>query len=836
MRYGRFEIHPAERALIVDGRPVAPGARAFDLLLALVERCDRVVSKNELLDVVWAGRVVEENNLAVHVAALRKLLGAQTIATIPGRGYRFVAPSSDPTACEPPPAARPEGPVPARPPLPPLPASLVGRADDLAALESLWQRSRCITLVGPGGIGKTTLACVAAHVHRPALRDGAAWVDLAEVCDPALVSDAVRQTLGVEALGTPDTMPALVEALKPLQLLLVLDNAEHLLETVARLVRAVLAAAPGVVLLVTSQAPLKIEGEQVFRLGPLAIPDDGVDAGRALAHGAVALFAAHARAGDRRFAVDDGNVGSVVALCRHLDGVPLALKLAAARLPLLGLPGLLARIENRLRLFRHADRDAPARQQTLLAALDWSHGLLSAPMQVVFRRLAVFSGGFALELAGEVASDATVDPDEVIEALAELVDRSLVDVVAGDPPRYRLPETAREYARLRLEAAGEVAAMQQRHAHAMARWMDDAYDRYWSMPDRPWLNRQVPELDNVRAALEWAKRAEPEVGVRIIGSAGVMFMLRGQAAEARRHFAAFDAGAHEAGVSPAAARYWLERSRLHWSVESESMRDFATRAVHLYRALGDRRGLALALRCMLGSEVGPEGEADAALAELVSLVPPDAPPRLRAQRLLAEVNVHRIRGRKAQACAAWEAMLALATQAGLDGMAIAALDGLAGARLACGDVDEALDCARRLIADPRARHGNFLLRSLGTMAQAHLLRGHVGPAREALAALANASCSHEWEWLDFYSGVFALLAACEGRAQDAARLLGYADRATQRVGIRGDAGAPPRTQALALIEAALDEATLARCMAQGARMDEASVCALALAEPPQRPH
>jgi hypothetical protein len=323
--------------------------------------------------------------------------------------------------------------------------------------------------------------------------------------------------------------------------------------------------------------------------------------------------------------------------------------------------------------------------------------------------------------------------------------------------------------------------------------------------------------------------------MRIIGSAGVVFMLRGQAGEARRRFAALDAAAHAAGAGAEAARYWLERSRVHWAVESDAMRDFAARAVQMYRALGDRRGLALALRCMLGSDAGSEKDAAAALAEIESLVPAGAPARLRGQRLMAEAQAHVMHGRTAEACVAWDALVALATQAGLDGTAIAALDGLAGARLACGDVDGALACARRLLADPRARHGNFMLRSLGTIAQAHLLRGQLDLAREALAAFADASRSREWEWLAFYSGVFALLAAREGRTEDAARLLGYADRAARRVGIRGQAGAPPRTQAFEAIRDRLDEATLARRMAEGAFLDEAGVCALALGAAAQRP-
>src|SRR5258706_326790 len=290
----------------------------------------------------------------------------------------------------------------------------------------------------------------------------------------------------------------------------------------ARFARATLAQAPGVHLLVTSQLALKVDGEQVFRLDPLSVPDSRAGAAEALGHGAVALFAEQARAADRRFALTDANVDAVIALCRGLDGVPLAIKLASARLPLLGLHGLASRLGDRLRLLRNASRDAPTRQQTLLAALHWSHGLLGLSQQAVFRRLGVFAGGFPLEMVAAVACDDTLDEWAAIDTLAELVDRSLVAIEHREPPRYRLLEATRDYARIRLEEAHEDEATQQRHAHATAALMDAAYETYWSTPDREWLDRHAVEIDNVRAALAWSERDRPELALRLIGSASVL--------------------------------------------------------------------------------------------------------------------------------------------------------------------------------------------------------------------------------------------------------------------------------------------------------------------------
>jgi len=827
IRFGRFEIRPDGRLLLADGRPVALGPRDFDLLMVLVERRDRIVTRDELLDAVWPGRVVEPNNVDVHVSAVRKAIGRGAILTIPGRGYRFVARVE--SSGEPPREPAPPAPSPRRNPLPPDPgAALVGRDEDRAELLARWRRAGCLTVVGAGGMGKTWLACAVAHARQPAMRDGAAWVDLTEVTDALQLAGELVQALHLHAPDGGDPWPAIVEELRPLELLLVLDNAEHLLEATAELVGRLRANAPGIDVLVTSQAPLRVAGEQVFRLGPLAVPAGEVDAGQARAFGAVALFDESARAADRRFRIDDGNVSTVVALCRALDGVPLALKLAAARLPALGLAGLTRRLGDRLRLLGPAERGAPARQQTLLAALDWSHGLLDAPTQAVFRRLAVFSGGFPLDAVAPVAGEPGTDEWHAIDALAELVDRSLVGMEPGELPRYRLAETARAYARLQLEAAHELAATQRRHAEAMAARMDAAYEAYWSCSDAPWLASHDAELDNVRAALEWATPAQPALAVSLAGSAGVLFMLLGHAPEARRRFAALEPAALDDGAAPASARYWLERSRLQWGIAGDEMLAFARRAAGQFRVLGDRRGEALALRCAIGSEALDLGEASAALARMVALEPAGAPPRWQAQRLMAEAVVLRAAERLEDACAVGEALVELTTRAGLDGMAAAALAALAGARLAAGDAHAALALARRLLEDPRARRGNFLLHPLGTLAEAFLMRCELASARAALARFAAESRAREWEWLGVYAGVFAWLAACEGRGDDAARLLGYAERAARRLNARLVQASAALPRARAAVESMLDAVTLAARVEEGARLDEAAMCALAL--------
>lgn len=835
LRFGRVEVQADSRQVLVDSRPVVVGARAFDLLLALIERRDRVVGKNELLDVVWPHLIVEENNLQAQVSALRKVLGPQAIATIPGRGYRFTMVADDaPGAPAIPPRRDPVGPDAATSPVvaspPMLATTLQGRSEELEELHALLQRQHLVTIVGAGGIGKSLLALAAVQTLRGAHRDGIAWASLADIVDAAMLPSAVARAAGLPVGGGDDPLPALVAALAPLQMLLVIDSAEHLLDAVARLARSLLAQAPGIRLLVTSQAALRIDAEHVFRLGALSVPAAGTPAALALAYGAVALFVDQALAADRRFALTDANASLVIDLCGQLDGVALGIKLAAARLPLLGLAGLTAKLGDRLRLLGGAGRSTPQRQQTLRAALDWSHGLLSASEQAVLRRLCVFSGGFTLAQASAVAGDDSLDDWAVIDVLESLVDRSFVALEGSEAPRYRLSQTTRKYAWLKLDEAGERAGTQRRHAQALAAAMDDAYESYWSTPDETWLCAWAPEIDNVRAALDWSAEHEPGLGVRLVGAATVLFMLLGMAAEGRKRCQAFEGSPAATASTPEAARYWCERARLHWGVSDALMSEFALRAAALCRAGADTRGLYLALRCAAGCPgVTPE-QGLTMVAEMAGLEDREWPPRLRAQRLLAQISVAKAGGRFDEARDTSQALLELARRAHLDSTAIAALAGLAQAHLALGDADAALRCAREVKQGRGLRRDNFVLQALATEAQAHLGRAEHGLARAALADFLATSRSRDWEWFDLYADLFALLAAQERRPEAAARLVGHADAACRRIGARAANMADARARAWAAVEADLGADTGARLLAEGALLDKATVCSLTLAD------
>ncbi len=466
----RFELQPQERRLLIDGVPANLGAHAFDVLLVLAERPDRLVTKRQLMDLVWPDVVVAENNIQQHISALRKLLGPGVIETIPGRGYRFIAPidGSQFAAAA---TTRSSAAVSAAVSKTNLPAALprlIGRDDDLAEVGALVERHRLVTITGAGGIGKSRLAqaLLFERERQGAYAHGVCIVELAATADVEALPGVVGNALGVPGASSGEDMDSLVRAIGSLSMLIALDNAERLAAAVAVMSEWLLRDAPNVHLLVTSQVPLKLADERIYRLGPLQLPDDTPTVDDAERYGALALFAERARAVDRAFELTADNVDMVLEVCRRLDGVALAIELAAARMPLCGLAKLPGALDQRLHVLTAGSLTAPPRQQTLRAALEWSYGLLGEAEQKVFRRLAVFAGSASLEAVQRVAADrkpgSTLDEWAVFDALGALVDRSLVAVDGSDgagSPHYRLLATHRAFALERLQAAGEEAAV-----------------------------------------------------------------------------------------------------------------------------------------------------------------------------------------------------------------------------------------------------------------------------------------------------------------------------------------------------------------------------------------
>lgn len=772
-RCGAIVIDAAQRSVLVEGAAAKLGARAFDVLLALVERRDRVVPKRELMDVVWPRLVVEENNLLVHMVALRKLLGQGAIATIPGRGYRFVMAVDGVDSRAP---AAPTS-VALRGHLPDPPA-LFGRAQDLVAVDALLREHPVVTIVGPGGIGKTRLAlAAAAKCAGLELPDGRWWVELAPINEGAQVPNSIAAALGLQL--SPGRLPheAIVTALASRHLLLVLDSCEHLGEEVAALVDLMRARAAHVRLLVTSQESLKCRDEQVYRLGPLAVPTTP-QLEWAARFGAVALFVERAHAVDPRFLLDDDNVAPVIDICRRLDGIPLAIELAAARMPLLGVPGLHARLNQMFDLLSGGTRMKLRRHQTLRAALQWSHGLLSADEQTAFRRLSVFADGFTLELAQQVVSDPRLDPWLVLELLGHLIDKSLVIADGAPEPRYHLLETTRAFALEQLAAAGETEAMLRRHAQAVRSLMAtlDA-DRGHVLPaEHGGHGSAMHELGNLRAALDWASSAAGErtLAYDLLGKSWTVLMVNGQTRECVQRM-------RQLWPPPAdlpaqiEAGFCLAFARLNKDAGRTEHRQAARRAEALYRRLGDtdRLGDALLVVATLGAVAHCMDEAEVALKEAEQLVGDAAALPQQAALAATQAHCHLRRGATGLAIAAFRRQLELLRRGGDVRGEATAIGHVGRAQLDAGDVDAAIASLRQSVdAFYRINPTDGLEFSLGALALALAWRGD----EEDILPLAHEAFDHH-RLLGVTFGPLMAAALQHARCGDAQRavlLAGYA--------------------------------------------------------------
>jgi predicted ATPase/DNA-binding winged helix-turn-helix (wHTH) protein len=449
--------------------PVQLGSRAFDILAILVERAGEIVGKEEMIARAWPQTFVEEANLKIQVSALRRALGdgqggRRYVITVPGRGYNFVAPVRHEERAD---AALPLVVAPMSVHNLPLAMTrVIGREEAAVTLVSRLSRERLVTIVGPGGIGKTTVALAVAERMIADYEDGVWLVDLAPLGDPRLVPSAVATVLGLE-IRTDNPLPGLVAGLRDKRMLLLLDNCEHVIDAAASLAAAVLTGVPRVSILATSREPLGVAGEREHRLGPLGSPRtaSGLTAAEAATFPAVQLFVERITAIVEDFALTDANGPLIVEICRRLDGLPLAIEFAAPRVEVLGVEGLAAGLDRSLPLLTARRRMPVPRHRTMRAVIDWSYGLLSEDEQRFFRALGIFDGGFTVETAAAVAIGPSVTPCEALDRLADLVAKSLVVAdVSSAEPRFRLLDTTRAFAIEKLDQSRERDRIARRHA------------------------------------------------------------------------------------------------------------------------------------------------------------------------------------------------------------------------------------------------------------------------------------------------------------------------------------------------------------------------------------
>jgi predicted ATPase/DNA-binding winged helix-turn-helix (wHTH) protein len=513
IEFGRFKVVRHRRELLADGRPVELGDRAFDTLIALIDARGTVLSKDELMSRVWPDRVVEENNLPAQISVLRKAFGPDRhlIRTVAGHGYQFTGEIRATAA----PAA---GAPPSRTTNLSEPVSeLIGREAELAAVTALATEHRLVSLVGAGGIGKTRLGLEVARRLLPRFPDGVFVAELGPLSRPELVAATVARAFGLTHVAGTVSPEAVAGAVGTKKLMLVIDNCEHVIEAAAGMAEALLRASPGASLLATSREPLRVSGEHVYRVPPLDVPaEDTQDMEGVFRYGAVRLFVSRAHAAEPRYVAAGPVAAATAAICRRLDGIPLAIELAATRIAAFGVDGVAARLDDRFRLLTGGSRAALPRHQTMHATLDWSYELLSESERVVLRRLGVFVGAFTLDAAGAVAASDDIPAADAVDAVASLIGKSLVSTdVGGAIVHYRLLETTRAYAREKLIESAELDAFARRHAEYFRDLFEHAEAELETRPTAEWLAEYRPHIDDARAALDWAFSPGGDVAVGV---------------------------------------------------------------------------------------------------------------------------------------------------------------------------------------------------------------------------------------------------------------------------------------------------------------------------------
>jgi predicted ATPase/DNA-binding winged helix-turn-helix (wHTH) protein len=834
IRVGSFELYPSERLLKAAGKPIELGSRAFDVLLVLVEHHGRLVTKATLLERVWPRLVVDENNIPTQIASLRRALGVGAIRTVQGFGYRLDLSVSGPESkAEPPtelsPAQLSRFTIQRRA-WPNRFGALVGRHDDLRNVNDALARSCLVTIVGIAGVGKTRLAQEILSIEAGKPGAAVAWVSLAALDHVDRVPTAIALALGISLPDGLEEFAALHQAIQNAPLLLILDSAEHLSDSLVTPLAELVLQTQGVRVLVTSQAPLGIAGELVYRLGALPVPHANLSPADAQEYAAIEFFAQRAAAADRRFELSAANTPLVAAICRRLDGIPLALELAAARTPALGLAAVLARLDDRFRLLKGTGRPADLRHGTLHAAFDWSYGLLSPDEQRVFNRLGTFAGSFSLMAAAACVAQGSIDTSEAMDLIGRLVDRSLVTALAVDPPRYTLLETARYYALGRLTATDELATARGRMAATVLHLLDVAYQEYWSLDEEIWLHRYEHELENVRAAMEWATLNDSELAVALFGSAWPLLVETDLHTEARTRYSQVLSLLSDALPKGRIGRFWEAIATYDSARQCDRARYAAELAAAMHAATGDTRSHYYALMQLAGNWRVDSDAARSTFDTARDLEEPAWPARLLAFGALTAGGLLMSAGRFVEARAAYQRAVKFALtmserQALIASVNIVELD------IACDDIASALQLGRPLaLSLKHLGRRETLFELLGHMFSALLIAGEIQEARATGKELYDLALRLDASKLYMVLDAMAFLACKEHNYEAAARIVGCSDSAHEAHGqVRRRAVEERiRTAVTTILEERPNQFCIEGAKDRHDALDEATACALAL--------
>ena len=797
-----------------QGERAALRPKALELLCVLGVHAGEVVGKEELIHRVWPDVVVTDDSLTQVVAEIRRCVGdkrREWLRTVPRRGYTLVK-TTLPSAA----------PVPQR--LPARDAPLFGRVDDVEQLLTLLQPGALVTLLGAGGIGKTRLALELAHRVGDSLEAAAWWVDLAPAADDAQVLPMLAAALGVPASGS-GAREQLIDALGARRGLLVLDNCEHRLAAVAELVQALRGGAPHMTWLATSQAPLQLHAEQLYRLGTLGVPEAGAGLDAARRCGAIALLEQRARAGDHRFALDSATLPRAIDICRRLDGVALALEMAGARLPALGVGGVHAMLGARLDSLSSERRDVAPRQRSLQATLDWSCSLLTDTQQQALQALASFAGRFDAGAACEV-----IGTDDALDILCALVDKSLVSVESTEPRHYRLLESMRLFALDRLKQSTHAGAAFAHHRRALAR-VARQFDKDCAQGlNDALLWRYLPRLSDMEQAFDNAcLEQDAEAAAMLLDALRMLDALRGV------YIALEDRLQAVLPLLPAAsqvarARICLVVASCGWiKLPGLPAANAAAQAVDGLRGNADARWPLQRALLMLAIEKARSGDtvqAGAALEEALGLARNGDAAERRAMVQASASHVAMFAGDHATALARMESAAELAKRAGATSVLDYAMSHLSGLALDDGDIESSRRHAARAIQLARERHTPVSLAAgLVCAMEAELAAGDLSSAQRLVVEAIEQA--RESGTLTKFAGTYATLAFRIGEVETGCRLLGWtlAQNPTEPNAV-GRARAEQCRALKVEAEAKLGATAVQRLLALGASMSQAELVQL----------
>lgn len=707
--------------------------------------------------------------------------------------------------------------------------SFVGRDAEIAALKERLAQTRLLTLVGSGGVGKTRLALQVGADMLDQYEDGVWLCEFAPLSDPDLAPSVLAGVLGVTEVANRSLVESIVYWLKLKKALLILDNCEHVVEAAAKLVDSILRGCPNVRIIVASRQALGIDGEMVHRVASLAVPEklDNLTVRDALEYEAIALFVERASAAVEDFKLTDANAKTVANICRRLDGIALALELAAPRLKALTVDQLLDKLNERFRLLTGGKRTSLQRQQTMKALIDWSYDLLSDTEKTLLRRVAIFGGGWTLEAASEVCADERIESWDVIDLLTSLVDKSLVIAeLQGTSPRYRLLESTREYALEKLEASGERQAMARKHAEFFKRVAEKA-DRVWAtMPLQTWLAPLEAEAENFRGALTWAlgEKHEVPLGCELAGHLEGLWVDGGMEAEGYNWVSVALASVDESIPPTCVARLYLALADIQ-GYEGAISHPAAEKACGLYERLGDKRGLAQArlslANALLRMGRGPEMATplQQAVESFRELGDAWGIARCLDRQLLGYIDSNQYETALKAGMEALSFYQARGDDAGCDRV----LANLAECEFSSGNAERAIQYATEALAiDMRLHRKSNLAISYNNLAAYKIDLGRFDEARhDARAGIRAAREAQLSQMVAIGVQHLAYIGAARGQTERAAQLLGYVN-AVYKSG--GNQREPTEAQCydnlMRLLHAHREDEDLEALSTQGASMSE----------------